>query len=181
VSHYTTAGKKSDNPLNPDYVPNLFAYLSLEQRQRKTNCYKKFEQTQAVKRKRSCTSDVSMLPHGKYTGNEMDHSDSFPESGQIGEHSYCKDPIHTESSVACSDEACRETVKKLTEECTRLRAEVYQLRDRVSKLSFQQEGLHLLVRIPKGGTWADSLCVTFAHLLCPQNRDYVTLCSQCNT
>ncbi|XP_077080745.1 uncharacterized protein LOC143733085 [Siphateles boraxobius] len=138
-SEHFISGTKSDNPLNPNYVPSLFAYLSPEERQRKINCYKKFEQTQAVKRKRSCTSDVSMLPHGKYTGNEMDHSDSFPECGQSGEHSYCKDPIHTESSVACSDEACRETVKKLTEECTRLRAEVYQLRDRVSKLSFQQE------------------------------------------
>lgn len=38
-----------------------------------------------------------------------------------------------------SGEACQAAVKTLTEECTRLRAEVYQLRDRVSKLSFQQE------------------------------------------
>ncbi|XP_039551068.1 THAP domain-containing protein 1-like [Pimephales promelas] len=144
-SEHFISGMKSDNPLNPDYVPSLFAYLSPEQRQRKINCYKKFEQTQAVKRKRSCTtSDVSMLPHGNEMDHsdsfpEMDHSDRFPESGKSGEHSYCKDPIHTESSVACSNEACRETKKKLMEECTRLREEVYQLRDRVSKLSFQQE------------------------------------------
>ncbi|XP_016118078.1 uncharacterized protein [Sinocyclocheilus grahami] len=139
-SKHFILGKKSDNPLNPDYVPSLFAYLSPEQRQRKINYYKKFEQTQAVKRKRCCTGDVSMSPRDYCTHMETDYSDNFPEdSGQSGEHSYCKDPIHTESSVVCPNEACKATVKKLTEECTRLRAEVYQLRDRVSKLSFQQE------------------------------------------
>lgn len=137
-SHSIPAGKKSDNPLNPDYVPSLFAYLSPEQRQRKINCFKKFEQTQAVKRKICCTGDVS--PRDYCTRIETDYSDNFPEdSRQSGEHSYCKDPIHTESSVVCPNEACQATGKKLTEECTRLRAEVYQLRDRVSKLSFQQD------------------------------------------
>lgn len=115
-------------------MPSIFGYLSSEQRQRRINCYKKYEQTQAVKRKR-CTSDVSVSPHDNLTDIEIDNTDS----GQSGEHSYSKEPIHTESRVACTDEACRETVKKLTEECTRLRAEVHQLRDRASKLSFQQE------------------------------------------
>uniref|UniRef100_A0A667ZMG6 THAP-type domain-containing protein n=1 Tax=Myripristis murdjan TaxID=586833 RepID=A0A667ZMG6_9TELE len=98
-SEHFVSGKKSDNPLCPDYVPSLFSYLTPEQ---------------PVKRKRRW---------------------------QSGEHSYSKDPILTESSAAaaCSNEACQATMKKLTEECTRLRAEVCQLRDRVSKLSFQQE------------------------------------------
>ncbi|CAM4631006.1 unnamed protein product [Leuciscus chuanchicus] len=115
-------GKKSENPLNPDYVPSLFGYLSPEQRQRR-NCYKKYEQTQAVKRKR-CTSDVSVSPHDNLTDIEIDNSDSFPDSGQSGEHSYSKEPIHTESSVAC----LMKPVQKLTDECTRLRAEVHQLK-----------------------------------------------------
>lgn len=140
MSHSIPAGKKRDNPLNPDYVPSLFACLSPDQRQIKINCYKKFEWTQAVKRKRCCTGDVSVSPLDYCTHMETDYSDNFPEdSGQSGEHSYCKDPIHTQSSVICPNEACQATIKKLTEECSRLRAEVYQLWNRVSKLSFQQD------------------------------------------
>ncbi|KAK2905473.1 hypothetical protein Q8A67_007272 [Cirrhinus molitorella] len=75
-------GKKSDNPKNPDYVPSLFAYLSPEQRQRKINCYKKFEQTQAVKRKRCCSGDVSVSPHDYCTHMETDYSDNFPEDSR---------------------------------------------------------------------------------------------------
>ena len=41
--------------------------------------------------------------------------------------------------VPCSNEACQETVRKLTEVCSALRSEVYQLREKVSKLSFSQE------------------------------------------
>ncbi|KAM3607668.1 uncharacterized protein V6R79_011525 [Siganus canaliculatus] len=137
--------KKSDNPLCPDYVPSLFSYLTPEQRQRKINSYKKFEQTQAVKRKRTCTHDV-VATSSCDISNDVETDDDIDsisdDRGQIGEYNYSsKDPIHTEYSVAaaCSNEACQATVKKLTEECTRLREEVYQLRDRVSKLSFQQE------------------------------------------
>lgn len=50
ISHSTTVDQKSENPLNPDYVPSLFAYLTPEQRQRKIKNYSKFEQTQAIKR-----------------------------------------------------------------------------------------------------------------------------------
>ncbi|CAL8282709.1 unnamed protein product [Gadus morhua 'NCC'] len=46
--------------------------------------------------------------------------------------------IPSSTGVPCSNEACQETVRKLTEE-TALRSEVYQLREKVSKLSFSQE------------------------------------------
>ncbi|KAL1268557.1 hypothetical protein QQF64_033920 [Cirrhinus molitorella] len=81
-SEHFILGKKSDNPKNPDYVPSLFAYLSPEQRQRKINCYKKFEQTQAVKRKRCCSGDVSVSPHDYCTHMETDYSDNFPEDSR---------------------------------------------------------------------------------------------------
>ena len=91
LSHSTTAGKKSDNPLSPDYVSSLFAYLSPEQRQRKINSFTKFEQTQALKRKRSSNQDVASNAR---THNDKDnyYSDSLPENGQSGEHTTLKTP-----------------------------------------------------------------------------------------
>ena len=59
---------------------------------------------------------------------------------QTADHSYCQqDTVAAESSVACFNEACQTTVRRLTEDCYALRLEVYHLRERVSKLSFSQE------------------------------------------
>lgn len=103
---------------------------SKENMHMKINSYQKFEQTQALKRKRRETHDVGAVA-----------SHDISADMETGEHNYCKpaeDTIHTEHSV-CFNEACQATIKNLTAECTRLRAEVCQLRDTVNKLSFKQE------------------------------------------
>ncbi|KAJ8397464.1 hypothetical protein AAFF_G00437400 [Aldrovandia affinis] len=87
------------------------------------------------------THDVGAVAPLTSTDMETDHSDSIPaqeERGQTGEHSYRKDTTHAESGAPCSNKARQATVKKLTEECTILRAEVYRLRDKVGKLCFNQ-------------------------------------------
>ena len=61
------------------------------------------------------------------------------DRGQTADHSCCNSVVYADSSVPCSNEACKETVRRLTEECTALRSEVYQLREKVIKLSFSQE------------------------------------------
>ncbi|CAL8349467.1 unnamed protein product [Boreogadus saida] len=123
--------QKSENPLHPDYVPSLFDYLTPEQRKRKRNSYSKFEQIQAVKRKRR-THDVGPVA-------PCDDTSAQEGRGQTADHNYCNSTVDAESSVPCYNEACQETVRKLTEVCTALRSEVYQLREKVSKLSFSQE------------------------------------------
>ena len=117
--------------MHPDYVPSLFDYLTPEQRKRKINSYSKFEQIQAVKRKRR-THDVGPVA-------PCDDTSAQEGRGQTADPNYCNSTVDAESSVPCSNEACQETVRKLTEVCTALRSEVYQLREKVSKLSFSQE------------------------------------------
>ena len=82
-----------------------------------------------------------MAPHDISTDMETDNGDSISESaherGHI-EHSYCKDAFPSESCVSCSNDTCKATVKRLSDECTRLRTEIYELREKVGKLSFQQ-------------------------------------------
>ena len=112
-------------------MPSLFDYLTPEQRKRKRNSYSKFEQIQAVKRKRR-THDVGPVA-------PCDDTSAQEGRGQTADHNYCNSTVDAESSVPCSNEACQETVRKLTEVCTALRSEVYQLREKVSKLSFSQE------------------------------------------
>lgn len=123
-------------------MPSLFAYLSAEQRKRKINSYSKFEQMQAVKRKRR-THDVGpVAPCDNSSHMQIDDcGDTSAQEGrgQTADHSYCNSAVYAESSVPCSNEACQETVRRLTEECTALRSEVYQLREKVSTLSFSQE------------------------------------------
>ena len=116
--------------MHPDYVPSLFDYLTPVQRKRKRNSYRKFEQIQAVKRKKR-THDV---------GPVAPCDDTSAQEGRVqtADHNYCNSTVDAESSVPCSNEACQETVRKLTEE-TALRSEVYQLREKVCKLSFSQE------------------------------------------
>ncbi|ROI64966.1 hypothetical protein DPX16_0832 [Anabarilius grahami] len=142
-----TARKKSENPLNPDYVPSLFAYLSAEQRKRKINSYSKFEQMQAVKRKRR-THDVGpVAPCDNCSHMQIDDcGDTSAQEGrgQTADHSYCNSAVYAESSVPCSNEACQETVRRLTEECTALRSEVYQLREKSPRSSV----LHPMTRKP---------------------------------
>lgn len=45
-SEHFISGMKSNDPLNPDYIPSLFTFLSAEQRQQKISGYLKFQQAQ---------------------------------------------------------------------------------------------------------------------------------------
>lgn len=125
-------------------MPSLFAYLTPEQRKRKINSYSKFEQVQAVKRKRR-THDVGPVASCDNSSHMQIDDCGYTSAqegnvrGQTADHSYCNSAVYAESSVPYSNEACHETVRRLTEECTALRSEVYQLREKVSKLSFSQE------------------------------------------
>ncbi|XP_041965645.1 THAP domain-containing protein 1-like isoform X1 [Alosa sapidissima] len=138
--HFIT-GQKSENPLHPDYVPSLFAYLKPGERQRKINSYSKFEQTQAVKRKRSLTKDLGVVAPRENSSPVDDDGDTSAQEGRDhADHSYCQeDTVYAESGEACSNEACQTMVRRLTEDCNALRLEVYHLREMVSKLSFSQE------------------------------------------
>lgn len=142
LSHSTTVGQKNENPLSPDYMPSLFAYLTPEQQQRKINSYSKFEQTQAVKRKRRVTNDGVVAPSENSCQMDSGDTSAQEDRDQIADHSYCQEAtssMNAESGVACSNEACQTTVRRLTEDCNALRLEVYHLREMVSKLSFSQE------------------------------------------
>ncbi|XP_041868471.1 uncharacterized protein LOC121657151 [Melanotaenia boesemani] len=76
---------------------------------------------------------ISSDPH-------TDHENMATEDpGETADHSYCKETIFTEDTVPCTNEACQATVKRLTDECSALRAEVCQLREKVSQFSFSQE------------------------------------------
>ncbi|CAM4735754.1 unnamed protein product [Leuciscus chuanchicus] len=48
---------KSQNPLNPDFVPTIFPYLSSPDKRKRMNQMTRFKQTQELKRKRACNLD----------------------------------------------------------------------------------------------------------------------------
>ncbi|CAM4577641.1 unnamed protein product [Leuciscus chuanchicus] len=48
---------KSQNPLNPDFVPTIFPYLSSPDKRKRINQMTRFKQTQELKRKRACNLD----------------------------------------------------------------------------------------------------------------------------
>ncbi|CAM4623388.1 unnamed protein product [Leuciscus chuanchicus] len=54
---FASNGAKSQNPLNPDFVPTIFPYLSSPDKRKRINQMTRFKQTQELKRKRACNLD----------------------------------------------------------------------------------------------------------------------------
>ncbi|XP_028429965.1 THAP domain-containing protein 4-like [Perca flavescens] len=73
-SAHFVCGVKSQNPLNPDFVPTIFPYLSSPNKRKRINQMTRFKQTQKLKRKRAVSLDRQET--GKEEeGVEMDKDD----------------------------------------------------------------------------------------------------------
>ena len=112
----------------------LFAYLTQEQEQQRRKSYTKFEQTQAVKRKRSRPVQDDLETPSSGSEMESEELECNPgETRERGDHIYTKDPIHTKTQAAvCPNEGCQTMMKNLQEENEKLR-------DRARRSGFQQE------------------------------------------
>lgn len=133
--------------MSPDYVPSLFAHTSAGQRQKNIYAYSRFEHTQQMKRKRTETMAPSsddtdhetVAPSSTSDDTEHDNTMEVRAECMKDEHNYSQG-IHSPGIVGpCSNAACQATVKALTNECARLRAEVHRLKDKVDELSLNEE------------------------------------------
>ena len=124
--------------MSPDYVPSLFDHTSQK------NAYnnRRFEHTQQLKRKRTET----VAPRNDDTYHEpvaasstSDYIEQDDTECTKGEHTYSS-AIHSPGILEpCSNAACQATVKALTDECARLRAEINRLKDTTEELSLSEE------------------------------------------
>ncbi|KAF3838847.1 hypothetical protein F7725_010615 [Dissostichus mawsoni] len=136
--------KKNDNPMSPDYIPSLFAHTSAGQRQRSIYATSRFEHTQQMKRKRTETlvpdSDhETVAPSSTSDATGLDITLVEQVECVKDDHSYSQAILSSGIVEPCSNAACQATVKALTNECARLRAEVNCLKDKVNVLSFNEE------------------------------------------
>ncbi|XP_033977720.1 uncharacterized protein LOC117475554 [Trematomus bernacchii] len=143
-SQHFVSGRKNDNPMSPDYIPSLFAHTSAGQRQRSIYATSRFEHTQQMKRKRTETlvpdSDhETVAPPSTSDATGLDITLVEQVECVKDDHSYSQAILSSGIVEPCSNAACQATVKALTNECARLRAEVNCLKDKVNVLSFNEE------------------------------------------
>ncbi|XP_051949129.1 peroxynitrite isomerase THAP4-like [Xyrauchen texanus] len=126
------SGEKSENPMSPDFVPSVFAHTSAAQKQRNAYKLKRFEQTQALKRKRTHAVDES------HTTVAINNSDTdLEKTDRCDEHSYATTVHSPQTFTPCTNTACQATVKALTDECTALRAEITRVKEKADRMFFE--------------------------------------------
>ncbi|XP_051527764.1 uncharacterized protein LOC127425619 [Myxocyprinus asiaticus] len=126
------SGEKSENPMSPDFVPSVFAHTSAAQKQRNVYKLKRFEQTQALKRKRTQAVDES------HTTVAINNNDTdLEKTDRYDEHSYATTVHSPQTFTTCTNTACQATVKALTDECTALRAEVTRVKEKADRMFFE--------------------------------------------
>ncbi|KAK0151943.1 THAP domain-containing protein 4 [Merluccius polli] len=134
-SEHFLSGAKQDNPLSPDFVPSLFAHTSKREGEKQHYAFQKFQKTQLMKRKirencssladPSTTSVTDMEEHEVTTDHHTDHSYSRDTGPGIVE--------------PCMNPSCQAVMFAMESECTRLRAEVCELRARVEERPLNEE------------------------------------------
>ncbi|CAN9503759.1 unnamed protein product [Ophioblennius macclurei] len=79
-SEHFVSGRKSNSPLNPDYVPSLFQYLTPVQRQRRIDNY--------IEYRRKCMSQYGILDGGVMPplDSDLDMEDDDAYNSETGEH-----------------------------------------------------------------------------------------------
>ncbi|KAF3844343.1 hypothetical protein F7725_007506 [Dissostichus mawsoni] len=141
-------GTTGSRHLTPDCAVNtlfrLFAHTSAGQRQRSIYATSRFEHTQQMKRKRTETlvpdSDhETVAPSSTSDATGLDITLVEQVECVKDDHNYSQAILSSGIVEPCSNAACQATVKALTNECARLRAEVNCLKDKVNVLSFNEE------------------------------------------
>ncbi|KAK0149998.1 THAP domain-containing protein 4 [Merluccius polli] len=134
-SEHFLSGAKQDNPLSPDFVPSLFAHTSKREGEKQHYAFQKFQKTQLMKRK--IRENCSSLADPSTTG-VTDMEEHEVTTDHHTDHSYSRD---TGPGIVepCMNPSCQAVMFAMESECTRLRAEVCELRARVEERSLNEE------------------------------------------
>lgn len=126
-------GKKSDHPLSPDYVPNIFAFIRTPKKDRSRAAVAKFEKRQELKqRKREHERKMSAASALLAMSAVMDEVPD--EDNDELQHL----ETTTSRSVAVQTDMTGDDIQRLRVECGNLREENMSLHEENKKVSLEQ-------------------------------------------
>lgn len=125
--------KKSDHPLSPDYVPNIFAFIRTPKKDRSRAAVAKFEKRQELKqRKREHERKMSAASALLAMSAVMDEVPD--EDNDELQHL----ETTTSRSVAVQTDMTGDDIQRLRVECGNLREENMSLHEENKKVSLEQ-------------------------------------------
>ncbi|GAA6100751.1 uncharacterized protein si:dkey-56d12.4 [Tachysurus ichikawai] len=122
-----------ETPRSPDFLASPSARTSAEQPQRNSHNLKSRVQTLALKKKRTCDADETLI----LSTEESNATDL--EEDQCVEHSYMANVHSIQTIPLCTNSSCQATVRTSSDECASLKAEITRLKEKVDSFSFRQE------------------------------------------
>lgn len=180
VPLHNVAGKKSDNPRSPDYIPSIFKYLSSPERRRKMMQLELFHRTlnSRLQRSREQASSPSPVPSTACPQDNskeptVDYLTEKPEETTHNEFESDFQLIPGDNSdtatLLCSSENCKKNIKSLEMECQALRTENMLLKQQMKRTELNETSLqnndqkvHILT-----GLRTYSLLMTVFHFVAP--------------
>lgn len=146
-SAHFVSGKKSDDPLSPDYVPSLFNHVKSPQKRRVKRQLERYEQRKSTKKRRLDVIEDISSSHSELEQGDSQQGDS--RQG-IGEENETQIP-HTADSSTMTDMSAR-YISALEEECLQVTGEKRELKSNVpwseNALQFDEQKVKFYTGLP---------------------------------
>ena len=141
------SGKKSDDPLSPDYVPSVFSHVNSPQKRRVKRQLERYEQRRSTKRRLDAVEDISSS-HSELQ-SVMQQGDSQQGEG-TGEEIETQS-LHMADSSTMTDMSAR-YISALEEECLQATGEKQELKSNVpwseNALRFDEQKVKFYTGLP---------------------------------
>ncbi|XP_051803372.1 uncharacterized protein LOC127533698 [Acanthochromis polyacanthus] len=140
-SEHFVQGKKSEDPLSPDYVPSIFAHTKSPAKRRAQDIVKKYDLRQKLKKKK-----LQMSSRNEAARTLLSLSTTVPEFEEDTENAVAVcDNISNE--IMCQTSLSGEDIEILQQECQLLRSETFELKEKLDLDFFQQKSLENLDKL----------------------------------
>ncbi|XP_063752115.1 uncharacterized protein LOC134872657 [Eleginops maclovinus] len=147
-SDHFISGRKSDNPLSPDFIPSIFDYLPSPEKRRHKTRLEVFNRRQKAKLHKVEQAKISAEAIRQRTSTDAAPEDHITEplkEPPITDplEDSADDPVQPEPvTPPCTSETCCTRIQSLEQECQALRAENVLLREKINRKTLTEISLN---------------------------------------
>ncbi|XP_056135061.1 peroxynitrite isomerase THAP4-like [Lampris incognitus] len=131
-------GKKSDDPLSPDYVPSVFAHMKTPEKRRAQKSLEKYEVREAMRKRKSQESSKTKAARAlldlsaEKNGPVLAEAENEATVSDKGTNSKC--------DAMCQTDLTSEDIESLQYECQQLRGETFTLKEKLKSSDLPEQG-----------------------------------------